>query len=76
MKTVTLKFTNWREPSDKIDVAPTTCTKVISFTNDGQFTTNSETDQKIPMNQDDFDKIINVYINHCGAELIPEQINN
>lgn len=66
MKQITIKFNNWREPGTVSEPEP----KTITFFNDGEFTTNDATDQKIPMRQDDFIKIINVYLGMPDTEEI------
>ena len=46
--------------------------RVITFTNDGEFTTNSETYHKVPQNEKTFNACIDTYI-HTGeaTEIIP-----
>lgn len=68
MTTVKLRFNKWKEPNES---EPTV--KTITFYNDGQFTTNDTTDVKIPMNIDDFNKIIKVYKEMPDVDEITDQ---
>lgn len=42
--------------------------RIITFTNDGEFTTNSETDHKVPQNEEIFNGCIDTYI-QCGEAI-------
>lgn len=69
----TLLFPNWKDPG----CAPQQ--KVITFTNDGQYTTNSVTSLVIPMNEETFTDCIKTYVASGEASLIPENkvnVNN
>lgn len=61
MKHRTLKFPAWKDPDGP------THEMVITFHNDGQFTTNSINFHKIPQNEDVFDKTIDTYISSGEA---------
>lgn len=62
----TLNFPAWRDPDGTVHE------RIITFTNDGEFTTNSETYHKVPQNEETFNTCINTYI-HTGeaTEIIP-----
>ena len=46
--------------------------RIITFTNDGEFTTNSETYHKVPQNEETFNTCIDTYIRTGEAtEIIP-----
>lgn len=46
--------------------------RIITFTNDGEFTTNSETYHKVPQNEETFNACIDTYIRTGEAtEIIP-----
>jgi hypothetical protein len=65
MKEYTIKFHDWHSEG-------TTTTRVIKFTNDGQFTRNSMTSTAIPQNDDMFEEAIKAYLNNENCELIYE----
>jgi hypothetical protein len=65
MKEYTIKFNDWHSEG-------TTTPRVITFTNDGQFTRNSVTSQVIPQNEEMFLKTINTYLDDKNNELIYE----
>ena len=66
----TLKFPAWRSPG----CAPQE--KVITFYNDGQYTTNSVTSLVIPMNEETFTDCIQAYVASGEASLIHENKAN
>ncbi len=69
---ITLHFKNWVEPVS-IDPPCTISTKkTITFENDGQFTRNSLTDNVVPQNEEQFLKIINVYLSMDGVSEIKD----
>jgi len=55
----TLKFPAWVNPNGTVQE------RIITFYNDDQFTTNSETDHKVPQNEEVFNGCIDAYI-QCG----------
>lgn len=59
MKHRTLKFPAWKDPDGIAHE------RIITFHNDGQFTTNTETDHKVPQNEEVFNGCIDAYI-QCG----------
>jgi hypothetical protein len=58
----TLKFPAWINPNGTVHE------RIITFYNDGQFTTNSETDHKVPQNEEVFNGCIDAYI-QCGEAI-------
>lgn len=62
MKEYTIKFNEWLNE----DHSP----RVIRFTNDGQFTKNSLTDNIVPQNEDMFEETVKAYLNNENCELI------
>jgi hypothetical protein len=62
MRKFTIKFNNWLDDYNS--------PRVITFTNDGQFTRNSVTSQVIPQNEEMFLKTINTYLDDKNNELI------
>lgn len=66
----TLLFPAWRYPG----CAPQQ--RVITFTNDGQYTTNSVTSLVIPMNEETFTDCIKAYVASGEASLISENKAN
>lgn len=56
MKQRTLKFQAWKNQDGTVQE------RIITFKNDDQFTTNSETDYIVPQNEDVFDRCIEMYI--------------
>lgn len=68
----TLQFNSWVEPSQDNPDITVTSQKTITFENDGQFTRNSLTDNVVPQNEDQFMKIINVYLSMDGVSDITE----
>lgn len=62
MKKYTIKFNGW--------LGETNSPRVITFTNDGQFTTNSMTSKVIPQNEEMFEDAIQAYLNNENCELI------
>lgn len=63
MKTFKMKF-DWRETDS------TVTQKIVTFTNDGQFTRNNTTDTVIPQNEEQFEQCIQNYIKNENATVI------
>lgn len=61
MKQRTLKFQAWKNQDGTVQE------RIITFKNDDQFTTNSETDYIVPQNEDVFDRCIEMYIQSSEA---------
>lgn len=68
----TLQFNSWVEPSQDNPDITVTSQKTITFENDGQFTRNNLTDNVVPQNEEQFLKIINVYLSMDGVSEITE----
>lgn len=68
----TLQFNSWVEPSQDNPDITVTSQKTITFENDGQFTRNSLTDNVVPQNEEQFMKIINVYLSMDSVSEITE----
>lgn len=68
----TLQFNSWVEPSKDNPNITVTSQKTITFENDGQFTRNSLTDNVVPQNEEQFMKIINVYLSMDSVSEITE----
>lgn len=62
MKHYTIKFNEWLNE----DNSP----RIITFTNDGQFTKNSLTGNIVPQNEDMFEETVKTYLNNENCELI------
>lgn len=63
MKTFKMKF-DWREADG------TVTQKIVTFTNDGQFTRNDITDTVIPQNDEQFEQCVQNYIKNENATVI------
>lgn len=67
MKQRILRFPAWKDPDGTVHE------RIITFHNDDQFTTNSETDHMLPQNEEEFDRCIAIYIQNGEAtEIIPK----
>ena len=62
MKHRTLNFPVWKDPDGTVH------DRIITFHNDGQFTTNTETYHKVPQNETQFNQTIDVYIQSGEAK--------
>lgn len=62
-QTVTIKFPSWTDNNGTYE-------KVVTFTNDGFFTTNSTTSLRIPQTTDMFEASIKAYVDNDGAVII------
>ena len=62
MKEYTIRFNEWLNE----DNSP----RVITFTNDGQFTRNNLTGRIVPQNEEMFEETIKAYLNNENCELI------
>lgn len=63
MKTFKMKF-DWRETDG------TVTQKIVTFTNDGQFTRNDITNTVIPQNEEQFEQCVQNYIENENATVI------
>jgi hypothetical protein len=62
-QTVTIKFPCWTDSNGTYE-------KVVTFTNDGFFTTNSTTSLRIPQTTDMFEASIKAYVDNDEALII------
>ena len=65
-RTVTIRFDNWSEAEPE---------KVITFMNDGQFTTNSLTSNTVPQTPEMFNNSIDNYIKNQNATKLQDTLD-